>query len=122
MLKSTLAANAISCLGFGALFAVFPQASADVIGTPPVWLVLVLGLGLVINGLALMLTARKPAPSRGEVLQFVAGDALWVIATGVLIATGIWIEAVIPAVLVALWVGACGVVQWLYAPEAEQTA
>lgn len=119
MLKRVLLANAVSCLVFGALFAVFPTATANFLGTPPAWLVLVLGIGLVLNGLNLIRVARKNAPSPIEVMQFVVGDALWVVATLVLIGTGLWIttpHGVWASLAVALWVAACGLGQYACRP------
>ena len=122
MLKSILIANAASCFGFGALFALFPSTTADFIGDPPSWLVLCLGLGLIANGAHLIWVARKETPRSAEVLQFVVGDAIWVLATFALIALGTWIttsQGIWVSIAVAVWVGACGIGQYLYRPAAH---
>ena len=120
MLKKILIANAISCLGFGALFALFPAAVAGFVGNPPIWLVVALGIGLLLNGLNILWVARKAIPSRFEIMQFVVGDALWVVATLALIALGLWITSpggIMVSLAIAVWVGACGLGQFLYAPR-----
>lgn len=121
MLSRILIANAASCLLFGLLFALFPVAVANFVGDPPQLLVRILGIGLALNGLLLMLVARKDAPSLMEVMPFVAGDTIWVAATLALIASGLWIETphgIFASLIVALWVAACGLGQYLYRPDA----
>ena len=121
MLKKTMIANAASCLGFGLLFVAASTPVAAFLGTAPAPVVLGLGVGLILNGIWLLLTARKPAPTRVEILQFVAGDAMWVLATLALILMGLWITTtagIIAALLVAAMVGIFGWLQWRHAPAA----
>ncbi len=119
MLKPILLANAASCLGFGAIFAAMPAATAEFLGDPPVWLISVIGVGLILNGLNLLWVARKSRPGRFEILQFVIGDAVWVVATLVLVGLGLWVTTpagIAAALAVALWVEACGFGQFVYRP------
>ena len=112
-------ANAASCLAFGALFALFPTATVNYLGNPPVWLVLILGIGLVLNGRNLIWVARKEAPSGIEIMQFVAGDVVWVVVTLALIASGLWIttqHGIYASLAVAAWVAFCGFLQYRYRP------
>jgi hypothetical protein len=103
---------------FGLLFVVAPSSVAAFLAdrsVAPYPLVVVLGVGLLINGLALYFTARADWPSRTAVRFFSFGDALWVLSTVVLIATGIWIDrlpGVVAALAVAGFVGTVGWIQW----------
>lgn len=120
MLRNIMLANAASCLAFGALFALAPAKVAAFLGAPPVWVMALLGLGLLFNGAHLILVARKAAPRRSEVIYFALGDFAWVGGTALMLGLGIWITApaaVAVAVLVAIWVGFCGVAQWRLAPN-----
>jgi len=125
-LATVLRLNALSCLGFGALFLLVPGAVAAVPGTPPVWLVGALGAGLIGNGALLWMSVRGGrVPRRMEVLFFVTGDALWVVATLALVSTGLWIVTVLGQALtlaVAAMVGALGFAQWRRLPESDGTA
>src|SRR6056297_2415918 len=119
-LATVLRLNALSCLGFGALFLLAPVAVAQALGTPPVWLVAALGAGLVGNGALLLLSVRGGrVPRRAEVLFFSLGDAAWVVATLALILAGVWIVTPggrVAALAVAVMVGALGVAQWRRLP------
>jgi len=115
MLRKIMIANALSCLAFGALFAAGAGRVASFLGSPPEWLIFVLGIGLLINGVHLIIAGRKPSLGQAEVIYFALGDFAWVGLTAVLLVLGIWITApwaVAVASLVALWVGFCGVMQW----------
>ena len=119
MLRLTLMANFLSCTLFGIVFLAVPTETAEFLGNPPVWLILVIGAGLILNGVALALEARRKAPRRREVTLFAYGDIIWVLATITLVSTGLWIttaEGSIAASLVALLVGAFGTLQLLFRP------
>lgn len=119
MLKLVLKANAVSCALFGALFFFAGPAIAAFIGTPPVLLLQVLGLGLMVNAAALTWASLCTQPNRKLVLLFAIGDGIWVLATIVLVTTGLWISTtngVLWAAGIAAFVGACGVLQWKLAP------
>lgn len=119
-LATVMRLNALSCLGFGALFALAPGEVAGFLGTAPALPVFVLGVGLLGNGVLLWLAARAGRqPRRREVLFFCAGDLGWVAATLALIAAGLWITTPAgqaAALAVAACVGAMGVGQWRALP------
>ncbi|AXI48512.1 hypothetical protein C1J03_22450 [Sulfitobacter sp. SK012] len=120
MLKLVLRANAVSCAFFGALFAFAGPATANFTGNPPVLLVQVLGAGLLINALMLVWKSLSADPDRLSILAFALGDAIWVVATALLLITGVWITTaggIIWAVGIATFVGACGAMQWKLAPN-----
>ncbi|GAB4123173.1 MAG: hypothetical protein Tsb0027_20890 [Wenzhouxiangellaceae bacterium] len=117
-LQSVLLLNATSCIGFGLLFISLPAPTAMFLAnekTAPVWLIVVLGAGLIANGVGLTVTARQQAPQAGLVRFFSIGDLLWVVATLLLITTGWWINTsagISAALLVAALVGCMGWLQW----------
>lgn len=115
-LASILALNATSCVLFGLLFLALPGAVAAFLGTPPApaWLIAAIGAVLLVNGAHLAWAARQQRPRRALVLYFSGGDIAWVIATGALIASGLWITSpggIAAALIVAAGVGAMGVLQ-----------
>ncbi len=117
-LRPVLRLNAASCLLFGLLFIAVPSPVAAFLADrnpAPEWLIMGLGIGLLLNGLGLFITARAPLPNRIMVRFFSIGDALWVLGTLVLLASGIWIDRVpggVAALAVAAFVGAAGWMQW----------
>ena len=115
-LKTIMFANAASCLGFGVFFTVFPNAVAGFLGVPPApsWLILVLGIMLIANGILLIWRAREKLPPKEDILFFSFGDFAWVVATIVLIVLQIWIttiNGIVSALIVATMVGYFGVAQ-----------
>ncbi len=123
MLKAVLILNALSCAIFGALFFLKSEEVASFIGTPPTLLVQVLGAGLFINAILLLWTAFQSAPKRKDVLFFSLGDAAWVAFTAILVIGNIWIintEAIFWSLAVALFVGLCGLLQWMFAPNTQE--
>lgn len=90
-LRLILCLNAASCIGFGALLLSAPLAVAAALGTPPVWLLQALGVGLLVNAAHLLSVARQDRPGIGAVLWFSTGDLLWWLATVALVASGVWI-------------------------------
>lgn len=114
-LPTLLRLNAASCLIFGALFVAVPLATAQYLGSPPAWLIRVLGIVLLVNGAHLIFASCREVIRRLEVLYFVAGDATWVAISFVLIATGTFITTtggMAAALLVAIFVGAIGCLQF----------
>lgn len=114
-IATLLRANAASCLIFGALFVSAAGITADFLGDPPVWLLRLLGAGLMLNGIALLIPAQWHTVPRVIVLAFSAGDAVWVVASLTLIGAGVWITApagIVTALLVAGFVGGVGWLQW----------
>lgn len=120
MLINVLRLNAASCALFGVLFFLAAPVVAMTIGDPPDLLLQILGVGLVVNATFLLWTSAKIPPDRKSVLFFAFGDAIWVVATLALIATGLWITTPVGIVLsagVAMFVGGCGYFQWKLAPQ-----
>jgi len=117
-LQSVLLLNAGSCIGFGLLFISLPAATALFLASDkiaPAWFIVLLGAGLIANGVGLAVTARQQAPQAGLVRFFSIGDLLWVVATLLLITTGWWINTaagISAALLVAALVGSMGWLQW----------
>ncbi|KAJ54671.1 hypothetical protein ACMU_16275 [Actibacterium mucosum KCTC 23349] len=100
--------NAASCLGFGALFAVAPGVVAQALGTPPVWLILALGVGLIGNGLHLILASRRAKLRPDEVIWFSIGDLAWFLGSMGLLAAQLWVTT--PLGVGLTWAVALGVV------------
>jgi len=120
-LQSVLRVNAASCIGFGLVFGLLPDKTAAFLAVEriaPAWLIAVLGVALIINGLGLLLTSRQQAPQTMLVQFFSLGDLLWVVGTIVLIITGWWVNSstgIAVALLVAAGVGTLGWLQWQHA-------
>jgi hypothetical protein len=125
-LATVLRLNALSCLGFGGLFLAAPGPVAAALGTPPGWVVALLGAGLLGNAVLLWLSVRGGrAPRRAEVLFFCLGDAGWVAATLGLILAGVWIVTPggrLAALVVAAMVAALGLAQWRRLPKSDGIA
>lgn len=116
-LKHVMRLNAVSCLVFGALFALVPGPVAAFLADhapAPGWLILAIGLALLLNGVHLAWASRIPVPPKGLVLYFSAGDFAWVIGSLALTASGLWItstKGLVSALAVAVMVGLFGVAQ-----------
>lgn len=123
MLILTLYANALSCAGFGLLFLILPTAVSNQLGEAPKAVLMVIGAGLLINAALLLVEARRTNPRRNKVMRFVVGDALWVAISLMLIVTNTWVTTTggtIWTILVALFVGGCGALQYLNLPEKQK--
>lgn len=119
MLRTVLYANALSCFVFGVLFLVKGPAVADFLGNPPVVLLQLLGVGLLANTVLLVVVARQKFPKRNAVMTFAIGDAIWLIATIVMLVFGLFLTTaagIWAAVAVAAFVGGCGALQYRHAP------
>lgn len=117
-LKTILRLNAASCIGFGALFTALPGTVALFLSQAPAptWLFIILGIGLIVNGLHLLWTSTKPLPSKNEVLYFSGGDFSWVLATIALVVCGLWISTtagIVAALVTAAMVGSLGASQMI---------
>lgn len=115
-LPTILRLNAASCIAFGLLFIVMPGAVVRFLSESPApsWVFLIIGIGLILNGAALMWTSFKPMPSRSEILFFSAGDFAWVVATVGLIIAQLWVTTVpgtAAALVIAVIVGGFGALQ-----------
>jgi hypothetical protein len=114
LLKTALALNASSCIGFGALFLAFGDSVSRFIGNSTAWVVPAIGAVLLFNGLHLLVASLRSKPICPEILYFVAGDALWVIGTLLLIGLGFVVTSaagVAAALAVAAMVGTLGAMQ-----------
>ena len=119
MLNFVLIANALSCALFGGIFVFWSSQTSLFIGNPPPLLIIALGLVLLINAVLLVLTALNKTPARSHILLFVFGDAAWVMFTFMLLISNVWITTeagIVSSILVALFVGICAILQWMYAP------
>lgn len=115
-LNTILRANAASCLLFGSLFVLRPTETAHFLSAAaaPTWVILVLGVVLIGNGLHLLWAAMGSQPKRWEVLYFTGGDLAWVLITLVLIMAGLWVTTpagIAAALGVALIVGGFALAQ-----------
>ncbi len=100
-LRQMLRLNALSCLIFGALFAILPGTVVAVLGNPPTGLVRAIGIGLLLNGLHLVLAAGRAQLRRGEVMWFSLGDLGWWTGSMALLASGVWVTTGLGIVLTA---------------------
>jgi hypothetical protein len=113
-LATLLRLNALSCVGFGALFLLAPGRVAAFLGAMPPGLLVALGLALLANGIHLRAAAMRP-PRNWEIRWFSLGDAAWVALTLAVLAAGGWITTPAgqaTAAAVAVGVGALGALQW----------
>ena len=117
-LKTVLRLNALSCVGFGALFIAVPGTVAAFLGAPPApsWLVLATGVILIGNGVHLIWASRMEQLPRSLVLYFSSGDFGWVAGSALLLVLELWVTTPagqVAATIVALLVGALGTLQLL---------
>jgi hypothetical protein len=113
-LRAILRLNAASCLGFGLVFVAAPGAVAGFLGPAPWGAILLIGVALVVNGIHLVIAARRPRPSRAEVIWFSLGDLAWWLMSLGLIASGTWVTSpagVVATALVAAAVAGLGLGQ-----------
>lgn len=119
-LKNVMRANATSCLAFGALFALQPNAVANFINfiggasPAPQSYILIMGILLILNGLHLLWASRVPLPPKALILYFSTGDYIWVIGSVGLIISKVWITTtggVLVASAVAIMAGLFGILQ-----------
>jgi hypothetical protein len=109
--------NAASCISFGLLFALAPRAIAAFLGQVPSAFIIFLGIGLMVNGVHLIIASRRAAVRQSEVIWFSLGDFSWWLATLALIAANVWITTawgIAVAVMVGTIVAGLGVAQlWI---------
>jgi len=114
-LSTILRLNAASCLLFGLLFAFAPEWTSTLIGNSTPFVLRIVGLGLILNGLHLLFAASRSKMICPELLYFVLGDFAWVIATVVLLILGVGVTTavgVVAAILVGMMVGSLGFMQF----------
>lgn len=124
-LKTILRINAASCLLFGFIFTIWPQAVSQFLGAVPTALLFVLGVGLILNGLHLLGAAKRKAVLHLEIIWFSLGDLIWWLASLFLIAAGLWITTpfgIILTIIIGLFVAGLGIAQlWLVGLKRHQT-
>ena len=119
--------NAASCLIFGLLFLILPSEIATYLSseTPiPTIVLVILGIGLIINGGDLIQSSLKPIPTKSKILYFSIGDFIWAIVSISLVLLNIWItskEGAIATLLVAFMVAIFGLLQMMKRDEIERT-
>lgn len=124
-LKDVLRTNAASCIVFGLIFLFIPSTVAGFLSTEglaPNTAILILGIGLIFNGLHLAWASLKPMPPKSLIIYFSVGDFLWVIATVLLIIFGIWVTTplgIIISLFISAMVGLLGVLQVIKRKEME---
>jgi len=116
--------NAVSCLAFGLLFALFLEPVRVLLGSVPAGLLQVIGILLIVNGVHLAFASARERLRQFEVLYFSAGDILWFIGCVALVGANVYITTGVgqmAAIVVALGVLGLGLAQvWLLA-EASGT-
>ncbi len=83
-LQTILRLNALSCLGFGLAFALWPAPIATFLGAVSPGILRWVGIALACNGLHLIVASRK-TPKPWELRYFVLGDSLWVVGSIILV-------------------------------------
>lgn len=119
-----LSANAVSCLIFGGLLALSPDAAAAFLSDEPAPAVLLrlLGIALIAHAAHLQVAAMRRTPRRGELRYFAVADAAWVAISLGLASAGVWITrpaGVAVALLLAATVALLGLLQWHAARTCE---
>ena len=122
-LKFVMRLNATSCVFFGILFTVVPNVIATFLGTVPKAVVLVLGIGLLANGVHLIVASRRTEIRAFEVIWFSLGDFGSWLATLGLTTANFWITTKggsTAAVVLATFVAGLGVAQlWIFGVQAH---
>jgi len=124
-LNLLLRLNAASCLGFGALFVLQPEAVAAFLGAAPALLVSIIGAVLIFNGLHLVLASLRKRVITLEIWYFSFGDLAWVTLTIWFLALGLFITTpagAAAALIVAAGVGALGLLQLHELGKADRAA
>jgi hypothetical protein len=116
--------NAASCLSFGLLFIIIPHVIATFLGGAPKVVIVVLGIGLLVNGAHLIVASRRKIVREIEVIWFSFGDFGWWLATLALIVADLWITTtwgIAVAVIVATFVAGLGVAQlWTFGLQTHE--
>jgi len=115
MLKAVLIANAASCALFGVIFILNAPSVAGFLGSPPVWLLYIVGAGLSVNAVLLVIEAKRTEPDPKSVRGFAVGDGIWVFVSIGLVVSGTWVTnppGVACALGIAAFVGLCGLLQF----------
>lgn len=89
MLKAGLLGNAIFSLICGLVLIVTAADLAEYLGGPDPNILKVIGIGLLPFAVHLLIALRRENPRIGEIYYLSAMDGLWVLASGVVLATGL---------------------------------
>jgi len=114
LLKITMMLNSASCIIFGVLFVLGGGAVNTFIGNSFAWLTPLVGAVLIFNGCHLLFASKRESPICLEVLYFILGDFVWVVASVILIVLGIVVttsHGTVAALLIAAMVGLFGILQ-----------
>ena len=118
-LQNVMQLNAISCLGFAALFIFAPSLVSSFLGEVPTIAVQIIGGGLLLNAIHLVFASQRSNISLQTVIYFAAGDILWFMATLFVLASGAFITTsagIYAALAVAIVVATIGLAQiWTFA-------
>ena len=123
MLQLLLLINCISCAIFGAFFALFSATAVTMIGDPPQILVILTGAGLLLNAVLLGIAAYQVPNYTLSIGYFIVCDAIWVLITLELLATGLWIigtAAITVSIMVAALLCLLGFGKWFYGIRRKQ--
>ena len=90
-LTAVLRLNALSCIGFGAMFVTLPEMIGTFLGQMPPNALLLIGVALLGNGAQRTLASLRSLPLKPEIRGFSLGDLAWWIGSLALISTGTWI-------------------------------
>ena len=118
MLHRILLLNALSCIGFGALFIVGPAWVAEFLSPQnpaPVLGICILGILLAVNGAHLLWASKQETPNKWLVRYFALGDFAWVIGSLLLILMSLWVTTtpgIVATLVIAAMVGGFGAMQW----------
>jgi len=122
-LHNVMKLNALSCITFGIIFLAMPSTVTEFLSQnnqAPANVLMILGAGLILNGVHILWAARQATPQPLLVRYFSSGDFLWVVGSIGLLLSGTWITntaGIISTVVVALMVGLFGALQWLKSPS-----
>ncbi|MBO1255895.1 hypothetical protein J3L16_09390 [Alteromonas sp. 5E99-2] len=117
-LKNIMAANGISCIGFGGIFIFNASTIANFLtvdNSIPLMVLKVVGLILVLNGIHLLWSSTRQRIKKWLMVYFCLGDMLWVITSLALVIFGLWIttiQGIVATIIIAIMVGYFGVMQW----------
>jgi hypothetical protein len=87
-LRRVVTADGLTSGVAGLGLAAAPGSVAALVGAPSASLVFWVGVGLIAFGLALILNARRPVPSRGETILIAMLNLAWVAGSAVVVAAG----------------------------------
>lgn len=121
-IKTALKANALFSLLSAATLLSLPQFLAQQFGLKSPLPLYIIGAGLLFFVLSLLYTASRPVVNHGQVQSIVIQDALWVLASLIILVVqpfGLSTVALWAIAIVALVVGALGYWQYRLLPSTD---